>query len=76
MTSDLPEGYKLTATVPLSGAQAYTPENQTVTPAEAPASDIAEIMPDGTGEDGVLTLSDGTEVLCAIGTGATISTGR
>lgn len=64
VTSDLPEGYKLTATVPLEDVQAYTPENQTVTPAEVPASDIAEILPDGNGKDGVLTLSDGTEVLC------------
>lgn len=64
VTSDLPEGYKLTATVPLSDVQAYTPENQTVTPAEVSASDIAEILPDGTGKDGILTLSDGTEVLC------------
>lgn len=64
VTSDLPEGYKLTATVPLKDVQAYTPGNHTVTPAEAPASDIAEILPDDTGKDGVLTLSDGTEVLC------------
>lgn len=64
VTPGLPEGYKLTATVPLEDVQAYTPENQTVTPAEVSASDIAEIMPDGTGKDGVLTLSDGTEVLC------------
>lgn len=63
-TSDLPEGYKLTATVPLDDVQAYTPENQTVTPAEVSASDITEILPDGTGKDGILTLSDGTEVLC------------
>lgn len=62
--SGLPDGYKLTATVPLEDVQAYTPGSQTVTPAEAPTSDIAEIMPDDNGKDGVLTLSDGTEVLC------------
>lgn len=64
VTPNLPEGYKLAFTVPLDDVQAYTPENQTVTPAEVSASDIAEILPDGTGKDGVLTLSDGTEVLC------------
>lgn len=64
VTPDLPEGYRLTVTVPLSDVQAYTPENQTVTPAEVSTSDIAEILPDGTGKDGILTLSDGTEVLC------------
>ncbi|BAL00602.1 peptidase M56 family protein [Oscillibacter valericigenes Sjm18-20] len=64
VTPDLPVGYKLTGTVPLEDVQAYTPENQTVTPAEVSASDITEILPDGTGKDGILTLSDGTEVLC------------
>ncbi len=62
--ADVPEGYTLTATAPLDDAQAYTPENEAITPGEVPASDIVEILPDGSGKDGVLTLSDGTEVLC------------
>ena len=61
--SDLPEGCYLKAAVPLEDVQAYTPGNQ-MTPEEVPVSDLAEIMPDGAGQDGVLTLSDGTKVLC------------
>lgn len=53
-TSSLPDGYTLTASLPLSEVQPYTPPD--VSPAEVDKSDIYETITS-------LTLSNGTEVL-------------